>query len=182
MRTLACHPDAEVTGLLLNAYVENMMGEQTAPVFIRNGVVNLDPNSWYPLSRMMKAMNELVAVPGLSLNLTAIGMKIGADVPMPPQLGEQPNIEQVLMAWNETYQFLHRGADVGEIRIEKLSDHHYVTYHSVPYPDDMSYGVLYAYAKRFLPPGTRFTVRYDEEVHARDYGGDGQHTIIHIQW
>ena len=54
--------------------------------------------------------------------------------------------------------------------------------HSTTTPDDMSYGLLYAYARRFLPPGTQFTVYYDPDIPARDYGGDREETIIHIEW
>ena len=182
MRKLTCPPEAEVIGLMLNAYVDNMMGAETAPTFKKYGVVDLDPHGHYPLSRMLNALNELALMPSVSLNMVAIGMKIGEGVPMPPELGEHPTIEDVLMAWDATYQFLHRGADVGKIWIEKVNDRFFKTYHSVPYPDDMSYGVLYGYAKRFLPHGTRFTVRYDEALPARDYGGTGDYTIIDILW
>jgi hypothetical protein len=46
----------------------------------------------------------------------------------------------------------------------------------------MSYGILYAYGRRFLPPKTPFRVYYDPDKPARDYGGQGSETIIHIQW
>ncbi|GIK64777.1 MAG: hypothetical protein BroJett018_25710 [Chloroflexota bacterium] len=182
MRKLTCSPDAEVIGLLLNSYVDNMMGEETAPVFKQNGLVGLDPHGWHPLIAMMNALNELAALPSVSLNLTAIGMRIGETVPMPPELGEHPTLEQVLGVWDGAYQFLHRGADVGKIWIEKVGNTHFKTFHSVVYPDDMSYGVLYGYGRRFLPRGTHFTVHYDEKIPARDYGGTADYTLIHIEW
>lgn len=182
MRTLSCPPNAEVNGLLLNAYVDNMMGDETAPVFKQHGLMNLDPNKWYPLSAMLNALNDLTVLPGVSLNMTAIGMKIGQDVPMPPELGPNPSLEKVLMGWDATYQFLHRGADVGKIWIEKVSATHFKTFHSVVYPDDLSYGVLYAYGRRFLPPRIPYTVHYDPDLPARDHGGRGDYTIIHIEW
>jgi hypothetical protein len=52
----------------------------------------------------------------------------------------------------------------------------------VVYPDDMSYGILYGYARRFLPPGTKFKVYYDPDVLPRDQGGSENYTIIHISW
>ncbi|MBZ0318919.1 MAG: hypothetical protein K8L91_21065 [Anaerolineae bacterium] len=182
MRSLTCDPKAEVVGLMLNSYVDNMMADESAPVFKKHGLINLDPHTWYPLPPLLSALNELAALPGLSLNLTAIGMKIGEGVPMPPELGPHPSLEKVLMAWDATYQFLHRSADVGKIWLEKVSDKHFKTFHSVVYPDDLSYGVLYAYGRRFLPPGTHFTVRYDSDLPARDYGGTTPYTIIHIHW
>jgi hypothetical protein len=41
---------------------------------------------------------------------------------------------------------------------------------------------LFAYGRRFLPPGTRFRVFYDPDVTPRDYGGDGEATYINITW
>ena len=95
---------------------------------------------------------------------------------------ENPTLEEVLLRWNDMYQSLHRGADIGGIVIEKIGDTHYKTTHTVIYPDDLSYGVLYGYARRFLPPGTRFMVYYDEEVIPRDQGGQDGYTIIYISW
>jgi hypothetical protein len=133
------------------------------------------------VKNLLDALNDLAAKGNVSANMTAIGMGIGQTVPIPPEL-PHPTLEQVLNIWNDLYQGLHRNADVGSIRIEKISDKHFKTIHSVIYPDDMSYGVLYAYGRRFLPPGTYFKAYYDAEVPARDYGGTGDVTIIHIEW
>ena len=89
---------------------------------------------------------------------------------------------QVLMRWDDMYQMLHRNADVGGITVEKIAEKHYKTSHTVIYPDDMSYGVLFGFARRFLPPGTPFKVYYDPEIPPRDRGGEQDATIIHIEW
>jgi hypothetical protein len=146
-----------------------------------HGVADLDAMSWYPLSDFLNALNDLAANPNVAFNMVAIGMKIGQDVPLPPNMPD-PTLPDVLAVWDELYQMLHRNADVGRIIVEKVTDTHYTTAHSVPYPDDMSYGILHAYGKRFLPAGTNFTVFYDEDAPARDYGGTGESTLIHIKW
>jgi hypothetical protein len=46
-------------------------------------------------------------------------------------------------------------------------------------PDDLEYGILYGFAKRFLA-GTQFTVWYDEDLPRMDQGGD--QTVIHVKW
>ena len=56
----------------------------------------------------------------------------------------------------------HRNGDVGEERAEKLGDKHLRLIMKTPYPDDLAYGVVWGMARRFLPTGTHFTVKYDE--------------------
>jgi hypothetical protein len=109
----------------------------------KHGLMNLEPLSWYPVQMLLDATNELVERTNMTSNFVAIGMKIGESVPMPPGM-ENPTLEQVLMIWDDLYQGLHRGGDVGSIKIEKVSDTYFKTIQSVLYPDDMSYGVLFA--------------------------------------
>lgn len=176
-----CPPGAETVGLLLNSWADNLQGDETRPTMEKYGVVNLDPMSWYPVQMLLDAMNELAENFNMMQNYVAIGMKIGETVPIPPEI-ENPTLEDVLMIWDDLYQGLHRGADCGCIKIEKVSDTYFKTIQSVVYPDDMSYGVLYAYGQRFLPPGTDFTVFYDPDVTPRHKGGTGDTTYINIQW
>lgn len=181
MRTLTCPPEAETIGQVLSAFSENIQGNDVEPIMAKHQMVGLDPMGWYPVQRLLNALNELAENPNTTPNLVAIGMKIGEMVPMPPGM-ENPKLEEVLAIWNDLYQGLHRNAELGHISIVKVSDKHYKTIHTNPYPDDMSYGILYAYGRRFLPKGTPFKVFYDPDFPARDYGGTGEGTIIHIQW
>ncbi len=181
MRKYTAPQGAETIGLLLMAFYDNLEGENTLPIMEKHGVVNLDPQKWYPTQMLLDALNDLSQSPGFMFNMTAIGKKTGETVPVPPEM-EHPTLAQVLQIWDSLYQMLHRNADCGCIRVEKVSDKHYKTIHTVVYPDAMSYGVLYAYGQRFLPPGTHFKVYYDPAVPARDYGGQGNATIIHIEW
>lgn len=179
MRHLTCPPGTETLGLLLSTFVDNVQGGETRPVMEKHGMVNLAPMEWYPVQKLLDALNELSQSPNTIFNFVAIGMGIGETVPMPPGV-ENPTLEQVLMLWDSLYQGLHREGDAGRITIEKISDTYFKTHQDGLYPDDMSYGVLYAYGKRFLPPGTHFTVFYELDCPPRDQGGDK--TIISIQW
>lgn len=181
MRTLTSPPGTETLGLLLSSWYDNLQGDEVRPIMEKHGLMNLEPLSWYPVQMLLDATNELVERTNMTSNFVAIGMKIGESVPMPPGM-ENPTLEQVLMIWDDLYQGLHRGGDVGSIKIEKVSDTYFKTIQSVLYPDDMSYGVLFAYGRRFLPPGTRFRVFYDPDVTPRDYGGNGEATYINISW
>ncbi len=179
MRQLTCPPNLEVMGQNIRAFVENLQGDDTTPIVQKYGLANVDPNGWYPAHDLIEALNEIAANPNSSANMVAIGMVIGKIVPMPPGL-ENPSLGQVLMIWNDLYQFIHRNGDPGAILCEQVNEKHYKTIHSDLYPDDFSYGIVYGYGRRFLPPGTQYKVFYDPEATPRDAGGDV--TIIHVSW
>jgi hypothetical protein len=177
VRTYTSPPGAEILGQNIRAWAENLQGSDTAPIMKKYGLVDVNPNGWYPLESLMNAMNDLVKNPKTVSSLVAIGMEIGRIVPLPPEL----TLGQVLMGWNDVYQSLHRKGDVGAIHTEKINDKHYrITFTDV-YPDDFSYGIMYGYARRLLPLGTYFKVFYDPDVKPRDLGGQGK-TIIHLEW
>ena len=182
MRKLTCPPGTETVGLLLGGFADNIQGDETRPIMEKHGMVNLEPHTWYPVKMLLDALNELAEKASTTPAFVAIGLTIGEGVPLPADI-ENPTLEDVLMAWNNMYQDLHRGGDVGSILIEKISDTHFkVALKSMIYPDDMNYGVLYAYGRRMLPPGTAFNVYYDPDVTPLDQGGEGDTTYIHIQW
>lgn len=181
MRKLTCPPEVETLGQNLSAFSDNLQGSQVQAIMKKYQIVDLDPMGWYPAHKLMSALNEIAETQDKRSNYVAIGMKIGEIVPMPPQM-ENPTLPEVLAVWDDLYQFLHRNGDAGNIRCEKVNDKHYKTLHSVIYPDDMSYGILYAYGRRFLPPGTYYKVFYDPDLPARDYGGTDEYSIIHIEW
>jgi hypothetical protein len=64
--------------------------------------------------------------------------------------------------------------------VDAVEDGHVQITTATPYPDDLLFGVFYGMARRFLPPDTPFTVRFDDAVPTRDRGGEV--TIIHIVW
>jgi hypothetical protein len=180
MRELTCPAESETIGVNATAFFDNLRDFDTKPIMEKHGLLDLKPDEWFPTRRYLNALNDLAKYPSVMSNLVAIGIEVGMMTPLPPDL-ENPTLEQVLMRWNDMYQFLHRNADVGGITVEKIGKKHFKTTHTVVYPDDMSYGVLYGYGRRFLPPGTAFKVYYDTEHPPRDRGGKDA-TIIHIEW
>jgi hypothetical protein len=180
MRKLTCPSSTEVLGVNIIAYIDNIQGDETKPIAQKYGVFNPQPDQWYKTLSLLDALNEMAQQPNVTFNFVAIGMEIGRICPMPPGM-QNPTIEEVLMIWNDLYQGLHRNGDVGLIRVEKESDSHFKTIHTDVYPDDFSYGILYGFAKRFLPAGTSFKVAYDQQQPPRDYGGLGA-SILHLTW
>ena len=180
MRKLTCPTNVELLGLYIDSFVSNLQGTETKPIMEKHGLTNLDPYGWYPCHKWMEAMSELAQLPNVSENLVAIGMEIGKAIPVPAGL-DKPTLEQMLMGIDAAYQGVHRNSDVGKYVFEKVDEKHYRLIHTDLYPDDLTYGIVYAFAKRFLPPKTRFKVYYDEQIMPRDQGGNGP-TVIHVTW
>lgn len=180
MRKFTCPPTLELLGQNIIAWVNNIQGDETQPIMQKRGLLNLDADKWYPAQQFMEAFNDMAEHPNLVSNMVAIGMEIGRIVPLPPQL-ENPTLGDVLMAWNDMYQYIHRNGDAGQITCEKVTDTHYKVTLTDLYPDNFSYGIMYGYARRFLPQDVSFTVYYDPDLPQRDEE-DADKTVIHLEW
>ncbi|MBI1256211.1 MAG: hypothetical protein GC204_01950 [Chloroflexi bacterium] len=179
MRNLTCDPKLEMLGLNLSAFIDNIQAEEIDPVLQKYGLTQIDPYKWYSAPVWLDALNDLQEQSNMTSNMVAIGMEIGRIVPMPP--GKELSLAEVLAIWNDAlYQPLFRNGDAGFIKLQKLSDTHYVTIHENIWPDDFSYGIAYGLARRFLPRGTGFKVYYDEQIPRMDEGGKATH--LHIAW
>lgn len=180
MRRLTCEPTLEVLGQNIRAFTDNLESDLTAPIMRKYGLWNVAPDGWYPVVNLLDALNEMAETTGGWSSMVAIGMEIGRIIPIPPHI-ENPTLPDVLAIWNDLYQYLHRNGETGEIRVERVSEKHYKTIHTDLYPDDLGYGILYSYARRFLPPGTQFKVFYDPDLPGRDTAG-GDKTVLHVTW
>jgi hypothetical protein len=179
MRALTCDPKLEILGLNLRAFIDNLQADEIGPVLETYGLTQVEPMKWYMMSTWLNVLNDLQQRMNMTSNFVAIGMEIGRHVPMPP--GSNPTLPEVLTMWNDTlYQPLFRNGDPGTIGVEKVSDTHYVSVQENIWPDDFTYGIAYAFARRFLPPNTTFSVYYDEKIPRMDEGGTVTH--LHIAW
>src|SRR5262245_52275936 len=122
MRYLTCDPRAETLGVNILAYFENVRDYQTQPMLEKYGLENVKPTDWVPTQTYLDLLNEMNQAPDYMSALVAIGMGIGEIVPVP---FEEPKLGQVLEIWDDIYQGLHRGADVGQIAFEKEDSNHY---------------------------------------------------------
>lgn len=180
MRKLECEPGTEFSGAALLSIVENVMSAGYLPLIEKYDYDNITPDEWYPLEDFFDFLNELFQMPNQMFNLVAIGMTIAETALMPPEL-ENPTFTEMVEGWDAHYQANFRNGDVGSKTTIKLDDQHYkVVLDGTKMPDDLEYGVLYGFARRFLPPGVNFTVWYDEDVQPMDKGG--KQTVLHVSW
>ncbi len=181
MRYQAFDPHAEVRGAVLLSLIDCVQKEEIAPFLEKHGLPAIDPEKWYPMQNWLDVLGDIrgASSENAQFDFVCIGMKVSERVKRPPGFERLP-YEEVVMNHNQIYQAQHRGGEVGGYSVEKAGDRHITLTVKTPYPDDFIYGVMCGEAQRFLPPGTRPTVSFDEQVPRRDQGGDV--TIIHVRW
>lgn len=180
MRVLTCDPDTEINGEALQGLINNLQSDEIAPYLRKYGLDDVRPEGWYSLQDFQALLNELESSANSSPNFVAIGMAVADVAPMPPGL-DNPTLDMMLEGWDEHYQLSHRYGNIGHKIAEKIEAKHYrMVLDGCVYPDDLEYGVLYGFAKRFLPRALPFLVWYDKDVKRLDEGG--RQTVIHVRW
>lgn len=171
----------EVLGQVLIALLQNLRQKDGVSFLQKYGIEDIDPEAWYPLQVYLDVFNDIMKFnPGeASANFVSSGMQVIDTAVFPPDFDSLPFVD-IMRNFNAAYRLNNRGPEIGEMVAEFVDDKHVQIVSTIPMPDDFNYGVLYAAARRFLPPGTSFTVYYDPEIRARDQGGDV--TITHIRW
>jgi hypothetical protein len=171
------HPDHESLGHILHDFNDSVGGEELAEIFAHHGIIDLDWNEWYSATPYFDALNEIVDNGGAMMKFVSVGMKQVENAIIPPEYAEL-SIEELLLHLDAAYRMNNRGTDIGEIKVEPVSDNHMKMIFRMPHPDDIWYGVCFGYMKR-LTRTSYFNVEYDD-THRRDFGADV--TVIHIRW
>ncbi|MBZ0304545.1 MAG: hypothetical protein K8I82_00625 [Anaerolineae bacterium] len=179
MTMTTCDPGTEVFGASIQGFIRSMTAHNYLWMVSKHGYDNLDPNKWYPLQNFLDFMNDIIKLPNLTMNMVTLGMDVAKFTDVPPEM-EVITFEQMVEGWNAVYQGNFRNGYAGHKTAIKVADQHYkVVHENTIMPDDLEYGILYGFAKRFLA-GTQFTVWYDEDLPRMDQGGD--QTVIHVKW
>jgi hypothetical protein len=177
MRELTCDPKLETRGESSLSFIENIRSEEIKPILEKYGLSHLEADKWYPAQNWLNVLNDLAQEPDFTSNLVAIGLKLAEKVLIPPQV---ETFDQLLATFDMAYQMNHRNGEAGQIITEQIEERYFRIKLEDIYPDDMTYGIFYGFARRLLPQGTQFSVKYDEGQLNRDRGGD--ETILHIRW
>lgn len=169
-------PDAEVLGGAINGFIEAVNRKSILPHLERLGMTDIKNDKWYPKKMYIDLWNSIMESTGATQNLVSVGMTI-AQTAWPPEADGQP-FDALVESWEDAFNTVNRGKDRGYVRASKNNDKSYTVRNCTPDPDHLNYGVVYGFCKRFLPEGTAFTVKYDDDVTRRDHGG--KETVIHI--
>ncbi len=135
---------------------------------------DIDPNEWYSLQDWLDVLGDITEGP-VWLDYLSAGMRIVETVAPPPP---SVDVDRFSFCLNAAFHAQHRNGDIGQYRVEQVGDQHIKVVADTPYPDDLHYGICYAYAQHCLPPGTAFHIWYDECVVA----DPASPTTIHITW
>ncbi len=178
-RFTAFDPGTEINGRTASALLVNINHSAIAGILKDQGFEDIQPDMWYPLQRVLDVLRAISEGENASNNLIAIGVaagKLGAEN-LPPQM-RNLSLGEFLVEYGKIYLLRHRNGDVGYVRTEMVDDSHVILQTRMPYPDDIGYGIFYAYARHFCPPNKYFSIHYDSSTPRRDEGG--METIYHI--
>lgn len=174
-----CEASVEITGQSVLSLFQNLNYQNVAPVLRRHGLDAVEPQSWYPLQSMLNILRDIASNDSGMMDLVGIGLSAAELGYVPPEM-EHLNLDQVLESYGRMYTLRHRNGNAGAVAAERVSEKHIKMILTIPYPDDLFYGVFYGYCRRFLPKGTPFTVEYDSLELRRSQGGS--RTVIHVYW
>lgn len=163
---VAFDPNVEVRGVSMVS-INQAIGEKAAPVLKKYNLEVIEPDGWYSQQNYLNAFQEVSRM-GF-FNLISIGMRI-PDLALFPPIN---SVEEALSLLNAAYQMNHRGGDIGEYRLEKVSGREARMICRNPYPSDFDYGLIYRLTQKFLPEdSTGAIVIRDDTAPTRKKGAD----------
>lgn len=170
---------AELTGMTVKALTTTIMHDDIANLLRRHNLEEIDPQAWYPAQDLANLFEEISRAANASPTFVSLGMaaaEIGIAA-LPAPLKELP-LDVLLSKYDDIWQSRHRNGEIGHIRFEKVNDNHMILRYNAIYPDDIFYGVFYAYVRHFRPRNMGFSVAYDDTLPRQDDGGS--ESVIHI--
>jgi len=134
------------------------------------------------LSTWLNMFGDLISQKGNALlDLVSVGqLAVEADTTLAKRLETLASATERSGLADYSTPLLRRNGNGKDWTVDVIEDGHIQITTATPYPDDLLFGVFYGMARRFLPPATPFTVRFDDAVPTRDQGGVV--TIFHIEW
>jgi hypothetical protein len=174
-------PGNEIKGQIMLGFIHCTEREHLMPFLEKYGLSNIKPDQWYPEKPWVDLLNDLAEEQGAMFDFVSIGMKMAELVP-PPADPKSVSFSALMVAWGKAgaSEAIYRGPDPGGRKVEVVGEKHLKAIFRYASPDDMMYGFIYSYCRRFLPPGTRFKVQYDEAVLRHDNGGE--QTVVNVTW
>jgi hypothetical protein len=180
MRAYRCDPLTEIIGQQALAFVENVNVNAIFACLEKHHLTHVDPMTWYPLQNWLDVLNDIARLQSANLDFVAIGTAMAQTVWLPVAVAKMPVESFFLDGLNRIYQMQYRNGDAGGIRVKQVQPCGFRITVATPYPDELSYGVVYGFALRFLPRGIALKLEFDESTPRFDLGG--ANTSMVLEW
>ncbi len=158
MRKFIAGPNTKVNGYNVLSVTQNLKADEIQPLLEKYQLGTIVPEQWYPFQLVLDIFREIADGRFNSVeNLVAIGMK-AAELSL---LGtEALSFEDVLKDLNAAYRLNFQNLRPGEgWLVEVLGNGHVQVTPNVATPDDIAFGLFWGFARRLLPPGTKFLIK-----------------------
>jgi hypothetical protein len=137
----------EVHGRMLLALIENINVNDIASTLKAFGLAHINPDQWYPLQTLIDLHNTLIHQPNAASNMTAIGVKAAETAVLPPQID---TLEKLLAGYDDAYRANYRHLPEDDrYDVQFIGDRRVVVTNHTHNPNEIVYGVLWGFAKRF---------------------------------
>jgi hypothetical protein len=159
MQSVQVDSQLEVNGAYLLGIINSMNEEDVKPFRERHGLTEIDPNKWYPASQVVNFYHDIANAPNGMFNLVAVGINVTQQIEYPPHV---KTLADALAVAQQMHHAAWRGGKPSELIVEMPSERHArLTFHNLPLPPDLVYGICFGLVKRFSPPDTHFYVTQD---------------------
>ena len=113
-------------------------GARSREILVRNGFDDPNPDEWYPLVRLLDALETIGATLGDEA-LTRLGTKIPEGVEWPSDV---ETASEGFETVDDAYQLNHRGGDIGYYEFTEVADRERRVTCANPYPCAFDKGII----------------------------------------
>lgn len=173
MPMFECDPGIELNGTTAYAFISSLLTEEFMPILVRHGLNRIDTEQWYPLSKVLDVLKVIHTGDNASARLISIGIAAVDNLDLSPEIKEMSPV-QFMKLYEQVFPTRHRNGSPGKITVDVLDENTAIATlaEDVAYPDDVMYGVFYAYARHLTKEGRHFTLEYlNDEGPTREFGG-----------
>ncbi len=171
--------DAEMKGSLVLASLNTLRKDEISHLL--EEAKTYTPNEWYSVAHVREMLEDVVAwrksIDGM-FDLVSMGASVTQSISLPP---EWDTLEKALINYSTYHQQFYRNTGLDWlIKAEVAGERCMKIRFRINIPDHFMYGWLWGFAKRLLPKGTQFEVKFDENSIPADAGGE--ETMIWVKW
>jgi hypothetical protein len=173
-----CDPNVELNGNSARALLRSMLVDEYRHILKQYGLIEIDVEAWYPLQHILNVLSKIRQTGNAMMDFVSIGMAAAEHSILPPEV-DQLSIQEFFKLYAQVYPTRHRNGDPGQMWVDVDENGNITITLDNPYPDDLMYGMMYGFTRRFIPRGVSFTVTYDTSQPRKEHGGDV--TVIKVE-